>query len=262
MTRLLFLALLAVCPSAIAQEPPPPPPPRPVEKPQEPPKPAQDPKEKPKAAESEPEAEALYKRFEEKVTKSKTVKFKATIAMEMKEMAAEFTSEGCLKEGNKFKFNISGELMGQAREVSVVCDGAKILTDSGRGEPKTEDARKDMAEAMRVLMARAGAIMPMMLGETAGRDPEKDLKEFMKVSGFKAGKDEKVGERNCKVLTYKAVPDNEKEAEVKLWLDAETLKPVKREIKAERGEVFSETYASWIYDEEIKDDVFNLPKEK
>jgi len=260
MTRFLLLALLAVSPSALAQDPPPPPP-RPVEKPQEPPKPAQDPKEKPKPAASEPEAEALFKKFEEKVAKAKTLKFKAKIAMEMKEMAAEFESEGSLKEGNKFKFNLSGEMMGQAHELAVTCDGTKLLADSGKGEPRIEDARKEMAEGMRILMARAGAIMPMMLIAESSNQ-EKDLKEFMKVYEFKLGKDEKVGEKACKVLIYKAAPDTQKEATVTLWLEADSLKPLKREIKAERGEVFTETCSSWIYDEEIKDELFTLPKEK
>ncbi len=250
--------LLAVFALAIAQDPP-----MPVE-------PAKPTEVKPAPQEKKlSEAEAFLKKVEEKATKAKSLRYKAKLTLNEggKEMGLD--GEGSAKEG-KFKLDMGGEIEGKPLQVTITCDGKRMRTESvnpgGRAEPQTIDAPKDAADDIRLLLVRVGALVTMVLGDHK-RDEAKELKALFDVSGVKFGKEEKIKDRAAKVLEYtltfngKGAADNNT-AEAKLWVDAETLTPIKREMTTSRGEAFTETFSEWKFDEEIKDDVFALPKEK
>ena len=246
---------------SLAQDPPtPPPPPVPTEKPQE--KPAEKPQEKKKLT----EAEEFLKKVEEKATKAKTIKFKAKFTIPMGDQESAFEAEGSFKEGNKVKYSLEGEMMGKAMQMNVVCDGKKLhveATGPRSTDPETLDAPKDLGEGLRLCVVRIGSLVGMFFGDKKAREGDTAYKELVEVEDVAFGKEEKVGERAAKVLKYTLVISGKSDkGEGKLWVDAETLAPLKHEITGPRGETITETFSEWKVDEEIKDEAFALPKEK
>ncbi len=260
MMRTLIVLLMA----GLLQDPPKPPSPpptppaptqeKPVEKPQE--------KEKKKAT----EAEEFLKKVEEKATKAKTIKFKSKFTLPLGDQESTFESEGCFKEGNKVKLSVEGEMMGQAMQMSIVSDGKKMrleATGPRSTEPETLDTAKDLGEGLRLCLLRIGSLVGLFVGDKKAREGDTVFKELVEVDDVAFGKEEKVGDRAAKVLTYTLIISGKTEkGEGKLWVDAETLAPLKHEITGPRGEVVTETFSEWKLDEEIKDEAFALPKEK
>jgi outer membrane lipoprotein-sorting protein len=258
----MIRALLALVAFALIQDPPAPKPPeaKPAEtKPQE--------KEKKKLT----EAEEFLKKVEEKATKAKTLRCKAKMTMTEGGQEMEFDIEASMAAEGKFKLSMEGEMMGKAMQVAVICDGKKMATEGEGpfgGRPKEPaDAPKGAGEGMRLLFVRVGSITTMLMAEFRNKDDETELKDLFDVSDLKFGKEEKIKDRATKVLEYSLTftgkqGGNNNTAEAKLWIDAETLAPVKREITGPRGETFTETFSDWRLDEELKDSLFELPKDK
>jgi outer membrane lipoprotein-sorting protein len=219
--------------------------------------------EKPK----ETEAEAFLRKVEEKAVKAKSIKYKTKIVMAMGQEEITFAGEGSFKESDKFKLSMEGEMMGKAMQVAVVSDGKNVHID-GEGGPTSGEATtvalpKDAGEGTRLCLVRLGSLIAMFYGDKKFKEKEGSIKDIVTVSAVKFDKEEKVGERAAKVLTYTiTIEDKNDTGEIKLWVDAETLAPLKREINTGNGQTMTETFSTWSFDEEIKDDVFTLPKTK
>ncbi len=241
--------LIALLVLALAQDPPKP---KTPDKPQEPKK--------------ETEAEALLKKIEEKATKAKSLTYKSKMTMTLKGKEVTFEGEGSLKEGNKAKVSFAGDLGGMTMEVSVVSDGSKMHVEGGGpggATDETVDAPKDLAEGLRICVVRVGAIVAMSFTDKNHKEKGTSFKELAVVSNLRIEKDEKVGDRAAKVLTFSLeIEDDKNVGDVKLWVDAETLAPLKRELTGGRGETMVEIFSEWKLDVELKDDLFKLPKEK
>jgi hypothetical protein len=229
---------------------------KPVEKPQE------TPKEKPN------EAEALYKKLEEKALKAKTIVCKSKLAIEERGKTMEFEFDGSIKEGNKVKILFEGESPMGPMQITITSDGTKLLVENSMGRggagDTESDTPKDLGEGLRTMLVRIGALSPMIIVRPAREGEEAPaLKDAITASEFALGKDEKVGEKLCKVLTYKVTRQGEKDSpEVTLHVDPETLVIHKRLFKGNRGEEFAETFTKFEYDAEVKDEVFALPKKE
>ncbi len=258
----MILALPALLAFALVQDPPKPPEAKPVD-----PKPQEKEKKKPS------EAEEFLKKVEEKATKAKTLRCKAKLTMTEGGQEMEFDVEGSMAAEGKFKLSMEGEMMGKAMQVAVICDGKKMAVDGespfGGGKPKEPaDLPKGTAEGLRLLQIRVGTITTMMLADAPrGMDETSELKDLFELSDIKFGKEEKIKDRAVKVLEYTLTftgkqGGNNNSADCKVWIDAETLAPVKREITGPRGESFTESVSEWKFDEEMKDSLFELPKDK
>ncbi len=252
MRLLAFATVLSLSLTALAQDPPRPP---------EPPKPTE--AEPKKDQEKDKAGEELFKKIEEKAVGAKTLRYKGKMAMEAGGQTIDFEAEGRVK-GDKAKLEMSGEMMGQAMEVTVRCDGSKVLVEAsgpmgkGNEEESEFDMPKKFGEGLRTALVRGGLFITMFFGDKKSRDPDLDLKTLLTASDFKIGKEEKVGEKACKVVHYTLTLDGKNDTgDVTLWVDAETLLPVKHEVTI-RTQTFTETYSEWKLDEEIKDEVFAL----
>jgi outer membrane lipoprotein-sorting protein len=205
----------------------------------------------------DPSAEELLKKVEEKGVKAKTFRQKAKIVLDFGEdKGGELDTESVFK-GDKFRVTLAGQAGPQKLDIKVVCDGAKIHVNPPQGEPKTKDAPKGAGEGMRLVLLRGGSFLPAFVASEREGDP----RELLTVKDLKYGKDEKVGERACKVLVYTlTMKDERDEPEITLWVDAETHLPVKRQLKGGKGETITETYSDTKLDEDLKDADFDLPK--
>jgi hypothetical protein len=79
-----------------------------------------------------------------------------------------------------------------------------------------------------------------------GEEPP-DVEKLLRVSDFKRGANAKVEGREAHVIEYKVSTAGEDKAFVKLWLDARTHLPLKRELRAATGDAFRvvETYSEF-----------------
>ena len=204
------------------------------------------PQEKPK----ETEAEALFRGIREKAA-AKTLSWKSTARIAGKKEDLALTIEGAFKDGNKAR--LSGE--GGAITFSITCDGAKACFESSKLGDKVSDAPKDYAAGLRDLWLRGGLIAFNFLPQEA-IDAEK-LRALAVVSDLALEKDEKVGDRDARVLTYQ-VKMGERSASVRLWVDARTLAPIKRATEGSDKMVISEEWTTWTLDGELKDDLFKI----
>ena len=143
----------------------------------------------------------------------------------------------------------------------VVSDGKQVRCASGaesRARAHTEPVGK---------LAREGFVRAGLFG-VAGSFvlwayvPDTfPLDKIFQVSNAADGGTEKVGDRACRIVKYTLTVSDVKvrNAECRVWIDAEKLVILKREITKE-SEVIVETYADPVFDAEIADDAFALPK--
>ncbi len=207
--------------------------------------------------EKKDEAADLLKKVGEKFSKAKGLHIKAAVKFTEKEKTADLEIEVWIK-GDKVKVHYKGDMGGEKSEITLTCDGTRMATERD-GKVSVNDAPKDYAKGLRTVIERGGAFFPVLIVH----DSEADTAELLTVSDAKSGKDETIGERTAKVVTYTiTIKDDKDKPAAKLWIDAETLAPLKRELTGDKGESLLETYSTHAFDEEIKDDVFNLPKEK
>ncbi len=194
---------------------------------------------------------AFLKKVEEKALAAKSLRFKAKIRIESPGQTVELDASGCVA-GSRFKFAMEGSVAGRITESSAICDGSKLRLH-GAGDPKTVDAPKEV-DSLRTLLVRGGAFAPLQALIASAKPPA--------CSDVKFAADARVGDRDARVLTFTVAADgDEPKGSATLWIDAATLAPLKREVKSPAGTV-TETYVEWTVDEELKDEVFALPKDK
>ena len=207
------------------------------------------------AQDKKDDGEALFTKAEEKATKGKTFHFKASLEFKEGDKESKVAVEGWFKEGNKFKVAYSGDMGGEHTDFTAISDGKRV-----KGREKTADAPKDLAAELRKLCASGTPLFAVMF---LASDQFEGTKDMVTISKIKLGKDDKVGDRAVKVITYAAgIKDEKEETTGTIWIDATTSALVKRELKGPKGEHLVETYETWKVDEELKDEDFALPKEK
>ena len=131
------------------------------------------------------------------------------------------------------------------------------------GEPGEEphDTPKDLDLEIRTWVARPGLFLPQApLPDVAVAD----AKDRYRVSGFKLGNKEKVGERETQRLDYQlSVKGQDLPFSVTVWIDLKSGLPVKRLVTSGAGKekfAVSETYGKLTLDEKVDPKKFDLPK--
>ena len=116
---------------------------------------------------------------------------------------------------------------------------------------------KDLEKAVRMAISRQGILFGLIIATPDGFGP-------VKVSDFKFGKKEKVGDRQAQAVEYRsAFKGNEPMATV-VWIDIETKAPLKRmfRMKAEgKDGSMTETFHDTKLDGKIDPKKFELPKD-
>jgi WD40 repeat protein len=204
------------------------------------------------------DAEKLFLAMEEKLTKTKTLE----CGFDVKIDTLSYKGSLFLAEGNRSRLEINEATKCRQMRVLIVSDGARLsYQDNGMPHPKFDDTPKNLNAEILTWVARSGVFLPQAPLPDVKVD---DAKDRFRVSGFKLGSKEKVGEREAQRLDYQlAVKGLNDPLSVALWLDVRTGLPVKRIVtEGVAGEKMrvTETYGKLALDEKVDARRFDLPK--
>jgi outer membrane lipoprotein-sorting protein len=228
-----------------------------------------DAKPDPKLFELPNEAEQLFRRMEAKLVAAKTVECQAEVKMKAeKEVALKGTL--LLAEGNKLRLEVVEEEGGKTEKGTLVSDGTTMAAVGDLPTKRPADTAPPwLAGSTRAALVRASLTVPTDF--FVRRSAAKSL-EFLWVNGtfrlsdFKLGKKETVGDREAQVVEYKLVLVGlySRPIAVQLWIDTKTGLPLQRVLTAGTGDrqmTITESYPKLTLDEKIDPKQFELPKE-
>jgi hypothetical protein len=183
------------------------------------------------------EGEKLYRGLEKAVGQAKTVRvaFTSKIMKGDKE-AGHFKGVVDLGEGDKASVEVKSEKEGKDFTLKVTSDGKmlKVVTTPPAGD-KEEPLPKNFGKMVRSAISRVGPTGAMLMAHPKGPGQEDpDLEKALRVSDFKLGENARVEGREARVIAYKVSFMGEERMAVKLWLDARTRLPLKRELTPEK----------------------------
>ncbi len=201
----------------------------------------------------ESDAEALFRKVQEQDA-GKSLRWKSTIAAVDPEAGFSVTTEAAFKDGNKARYSFAGKVQENEITFALTCDGAKLRLESSKLGNTDCDASKDYAAGLRDLLKRGGLHSLNHLPKEGVEGAK--LRAMAEISALALAADEKVGERDAKVLTYNLESDGRK-TDVKLWIDAKTLAPIKRELGSARQRM-RETWTEWTIGPELADELFQI----
>jgi hypothetical protein len=150
-------------------------------------------------------------------------------------------------------------------EIGVRSNGVPYIDPEG--QTTAGDTGKGFHQMLAVVLSRGGigyAVfgLPYWVHGDGGIDPDTPESKLT-VYDFKAGAAEKVGKRQAKVLRYRFGKGGKGDAEITLWIDAESGLPLKRVFFLPMG-VFegriTETYTAFNLNPKIEGKTFELPK--
>jgi outer membrane lipoprotein-sorting protein len=229
-------------------------------------------------ADDKNEAEQLFRKMETKLTGAKSLECTYEAKSEGGTTAGRYTGSFkgslALAEGNKSRLEMSGKFEGEeVRKTTDVSDGERIVSLAEDGtEANNLTAPKWNNDAHRAQMARS-AFFLFVIGAPFGGSPFGAPKVFkadeeLKVSDFKLGKKEKVGDKEAQAVQYNL---NVKQLAgppytVTVWIDTKTNLPLKRELtrfaeEAKSKSCVTEIYSKISIDEKIDPKKFELPKD-
>jgi hypothetical protein len=182
------------------------------------------------------EGEKLYRDLEKRVVKAKAVRVAfASKMMKGDKEFGHFKGVVDLDEGNKGRVELKGQGDGKEFAMEAVSDGKKLkVTMTPPGKEQEQPLPKDFGVLVRTSLSRAGPVASLLFARpmVPGEDPGPDQ---FPVSDFKLGANAKVAGREARVIEYKVSPKGGDTVSVKLWLDAKTHLPLKRDLSAEKG---------------------------
>jgi hypothetical protein len=212
-------------------------------------------------------AEELFKKIESSIEKAKTirVKFKLEVGRSKEgpsgQDAAPSVQGLLLAKGEdrlRFRAVIRNGVVDIDAEMGCLFDGAQMYTWSGKGWERSERPRPQRAE-VNVMLARMGAFRWVASGskQADGKgDPD-----YLKVRDLKVhpGNDRET------LLSYSVrLEEVTTVADVKLWIDRRSLKPVRREFTIKKkGEITGnsvESYEEYDLRGDISDGEFDAKK--
>ena len=214
-----------------------------------------------------------YRKIEESLRKAKSVTL--TWTWEVRPWASkawEGSGTLLLKSGDKANLSLKFENPGGEHRLRLVSDGSFLKYTF---EPPDRDHLKIVHEATpRNIMDDLGIVRfgPFEGTQYAGvmdiylrgGDLDRSVRGSLKLTAFKLGEDDKGAKR----LTYSIMRWKEDQSEVKLWYDALSHKPLKRQIRHEfwpvgdNGKTHTESIEQFTLDAGIPDEKFTLPAEK
>ncbi len=209
------------------------------------------------------DAAKLFHQMETKVTTAKTLDCTFDVKLQGKG-TGDLKGELTLGEGNKFAFEMSGEIGGKQGKSSQVSNGVQIQIAEFGKEKQTQNVSKEQNEFLRAALARSGLVIPMHIASHTEKPGEFNIDKEFKVSDLKLGKKEKVGDHEAQVIDYNLqVKDMKETIPVSVWVDTKTDLPLKRVITTTMGKekvTITETYSKLNPNEKVENKKFELPK--
>lgn len=209
----------------------------------------------------------LFKKVEAKYESAKSL----SLASEVKIIDAQGGKEavrgamqGKLKSKGDGRIHVEYSALVQGKPILVatyISDGRSLsMKSSGRAAEVKEHA---LALGMwaRRFCARTGLTASM--GSAFGavfRSDEIKLDKLFLVSEIADGGKEKVGEVECRIVTYQVtqLQDSANPLKCRMWVDPAKLAVLKNEI-VDRSTIIREIHSDVTFDAEIADDVFKIP---
>jgi outer membrane lipoprotein-sorting protein len=182
------------------------------------------------------EGEKLYRDLEKTVGQAKMVRvaFASKLLKGGKE-AGHFKGVVDLGEGDMARIEVKGEVEGKKITLEMTSDGKKMkVVATPPGKEKEEPLPRNFGAMVRTGLSRVGPTAGLLLGHPrieGKEDP--DIDKLLRVSDFKLGENAKVEGREARVIEYKVTLRGTEKASAKLWLDAKTHLPLKRELSAD-----------------------------
>src|SRR5262249_5428799 len=132
--------------------------------------------------------------------------------------------------------------------LEMTSDGKKLkAVATPPGKETEEPLPENYGATVRTGLGRVGPTAGLLLAHPnlQGKE-EKDLDKLLRPSDFKVGANVKVEGRDARVIEYKVTPTGAGPMTLKLWLDAQTRLPLKRELRDEKeGFRIVETYSEF-----------------
>jgi outer membrane lipoprotein-sorting protein len=215
-------------------------------------------------------AEESFKKIEETITKSKTVRVKFDVTRKTGQETLEASGTLLLKEGNKARQELlvvyPGDII--VKQI-IVSDGTNVIYTNAVGDDALALEKKKAPDHLLRCLTVTTLQLPQLdssMMTNNSRDGLNDVSKYVSAREFKHGEGGKEGS----LLLYKGLLDftgRQKFAnpalsfEVKLWYDPKTWIPRKREITMKIGGVSStttETYEEFVLDEDLPKEKFDL----
>ena len=211
------------------------------------------------------EAEKLFRDMEKKINSAKTLECPVEGKMEDGKNSILLKYSLAFAEGNKSHLEMTGTRDGNAEKTTIISDGTKLRwIVNGTAKAKV-DPPKQLGDIFRGSITRTGVFVTIILLTSGIPEKEFKLDEDFKITDFKLGKKEKVGDRDAQVIQYNLTLRTEKEPQaVAMWLDSKTNLPLKRVVTKLIGTdklTLTETYPNLKIDEKIDPKKFELPKD-
>lgn len=177
-----------------------------------------------------------------------------------------------LKVGGKARLDLKFENPGGDHKLLLVSDGSTMkytFQSPGKETPKIvhEATPKDLMDDLRIVRLgpfNGNTYSGLMHHRPRGGEFDQSVRKAYNLTGFMTRGDE----NGAKLLTYKIRYHEEEWGDVKLWYDALSHKPLKRQIRHEfwpvgdNGQTQTESIEQFILDADIPDEKFALPEEK
>src|ERR1700722_8663088 len=206
----------------------------------------------------ENEAEKLYRQMEKKLTGAKTIKVRCETTMKRERIKATSKYTLVFGENNKAYWEIEDVFGDKGAKAVTISNGTKLhFGYNGVREGPLQDSPKTVRTYGRAALARGFSYQAQIQSLSFALDADIQLPDDpWKMSNFKLGAKEKIGNAETRIIeyTYVANPedDNMKKYPVKVWIDTQTYLPVKQEMRVaeEGGATFevTDTFAEFIVD--------------
>jgi outer membrane lipoprotein-sorting protein len=207
------------------------------------------------------EAQKLYEAMEQKLAKTKALRFDFDLEIARGGAAAKLKGVLILAPENRLKLTFEGVSDKLQAKSTMVSDGKTLATQrafDGKPESETKAVPERFSDILKNHVSRTGVYMGL---EDSHRKNPKEA-SLLKLSGFKMYPKEMVASVEANVIEYHLTPPDAKfDLLCKLWLDGKTNLPLKRVLEiADRKFRVAETYTQWELDPKLPDGTFTLPK--
>jgi hypothetical protein len=204
-------------------------------------------------------AEQLFRDFEAKILSAKVVRATGTWASKGGKGGGETRARFLSGPENQLRMTAVAKSDERDPNVGLVSDGTVFhrITGDGRKGAKLS-LPKGLGQGVRSGFSRIGlSVVPFALKDEFRLDLQ-HFAAWFPVGDFALLRDEVIGGRTARVLQFSSGPKNTKFL-FTLYLDAETLRPLKRLWEAGDGAVVTETYEEFELDGPADEKEFRIP---
>jgi outer membrane lipoprotein-sorting protein len=171
-------------------------------------------------------------------------------------------------DGNKARFELESQEGDKAYKRLQISDGMQVvIREDGKPAGKPQPVDPNLNKGLPAAIARGGFMLPRLILRY-DKGPF-DSEKLLKVSDFKLGSKERIGDVEAQAVEYAVTLGGEslafgdcEKVNVTVWIDPKTMVPLKRKVAAvdKKDHFFVEIYREFALDPKLDAKVFELPK--